>query len=96
VTICKTWLAQQYDILREAGLIKTARNADMSNVKTLDIKPDRLAAQLGMHESFADEIWELVEKYQEKGFMDLLIRAAIMDVAMEMQIGVLATVEDAE
>jgi hypothetical protein len=95
--ICKTWLAQQFEILREAGLIKhPERTAIMSNVSTLGVKPDRLATQLAMHESFSDEVWELIEKYQQQGFMDLLIRAAIMDMAMEMQIGTVATIEGLE
>jgi hypothetical protein len=95
--ICKTWLAQQFDILREAGLIPTtARTAPMSNVSQLGVKMDRLAAQLDMHERFSDEVWELITKYQENGFMDLLIRAAMMDIAMEMQIGTVATIEGIE
>jgi len=92
--ICKTWLAQQFEILREAGLIRTsARTATMTNVSQLGVKMDRLAAQLQMHESFSDEVWALIEKYQENGFMDLLIRAAVTDIAAEMQIGTVATIE---
>ena len=95
--ICKTWLAQQFEILREAGLIRTtARTATMSNVSQLGVKMDRLAAQLDMHERFSDEVWELITKYQEVGFVDLLIRAAMMDIAMEMQIGSVATIEGIE
>jgi len=95
--ICKTWLAQQFDILREAGLIRTnARTATVTNVSQLGVKMDRLADQLDMHERFSDEVWELITKYQEIGFMDLLIRAAMMDIAMEMQIGTVATIEGME
>jgi hypothetical protein len=95
--ICKTWLAQQFEILREAGLIPAiARAAPMSNVTQLDVKMDRLAAQLKMHEDFSDEVWELIAKYQEMGFMDLLIRAAVTDIAAEMQIGTVATIEGME
>jgi hypothetical protein len=95
--ICKKWLAEQFEILREAGLIPAiARAAPMSNVTQLDVKMDRLAAQLKLHEDFSDEVWELIEKYQQQGFMDLLIRAAIMDMAMEMQIGTVATIEGLE
>jgi hypothetical protein len=95
--ICKTWLAQQFEILREAGLIRTtARAAPMSNVTQLDVKMDRLAAQLDMHERFSDEVWELITKYQEMGFMDLLIRAVVTDIAAEMQIGTVATIEGME
>jgi hypothetical protein len=68
----------------------------MSNVSNLGVKMDRLAAQLDMHERFSDEVWELITKYQENGFMDLLIRAAMMDIAMEMQIGTVATIEGIE
>lgn len=68
----------------------------MSNVSNLGVKPDRLAAQLSMHESFSDEVWELITKYQEMGFMDLLIRAAVTDIAAEMQIGTVATIEGME
>jgi hypothetical protein len=93
MTISKTWLAEQFDILREAGLIKTARTAPMGNVTQLDVKMDRLAVQLQMHEQFSDEVWELITKYQENGFMDLLIRAAMTDIAAELQIGPLATIE---
>jgi hypothetical protein len=49
-----------------------------------------------MHESFSDEVWELITKYQEMGFMDLLIRAAVTDIAAEMQIGTVATIEGME
>ena len=95
--ICKKWLAEQFEILREAGLIKhPARTAPMGNVTQLDVKMDRLAVQLQMHEQYSDEVWELIEKYQQQGFMDLLIRAAIMDMAMEMQIGTVATIEGLE
>jgi len=97
MTICKTWLAQQFEILREAGLIQAiARAAPMSNVTQLDVKMDRLAAQLKLHEDFSDEVWALIEKYQEQGFMDLLIRAAVTDIAAEMQIGTVATIEGLE
>ena len=95
--ICKKWLAEQFEILREAGLIKhPARTAPMGNVTQLDVKMDRLAAQLKMHEDFSDEVWELITKYQEMGFMDLLIRAAVTDIAAEMQIGTVATIEGME
>lgn len=97
MTICTTWLAEQYAILREAGLIPSiARAAPMSNVTQLDVKMDRLAAQLKLHEDFSDEVWALIEKYQEQGFMDLLIRAAVTDIAAEMQIGTVATIEGLE
>jgi hypothetical protein len=65
----------------------------MGNVTQLDVKMDRLAVQLQMHEQFSDEVWELITKYQENGFMDLLIRAAMTDIAAELQIGPLATIE---
>jgi hypothetical protein len=95
--ICRKWLAEQFEILREAGLIPTnARAAPMTNVSQLGVKMDRLAAQLQMHEQFSDEVWALIEKYQENGFMDLLIRAAVTDIAAEMQIGTVATIEGME
>jgi hypothetical protein len=95
--ICRKWLAEQYAILIDAGLIKnTARTATVTNVSQLGVKMDRLAAQLDMHERFSDEVWELITKYQEMGFMDLLIRAAVTDIAAEMQIGTVATIEGLE
>ena len=38
----------------------------MTNVTTLNVKPDRLANQLAMHESMMDELRQLLGKYRDQ------------------------------
>lgn len=68
----------------------------MSNVTPLNVKPDRLANQMTLLEQAGEELWQLVEKYQELGLIDPLIRGMFHDVAFELQMGPIAFVEDGD
>lgn len=68
----------------------------MTNVTPLNVKPDRLANQMTLLEQAGEELWQLVEKYQELGLIDPLIRGMFHDVAFELQMGPIAFVEDGD
>lgn len=68
----------------------------MSKVTPLNVKPDRLANQLSLLEQAGEELWQLVEKYQNLGLIDPLIRGMFHDVAFELQMGPVAFVEDGD
>lgn len=67
-----------------------------SNVTQLNVKPDRLAANLALLEQANEEAWELVKKYQELGLIEPLLRGMFHDIAFELQMGPASFIEDGE
>lgn len=63
-------------------------------VTQLNVKPDRLAANLALLEQASDEAWELVKKYQELGLIEPLLRGVFQDVAFELQMGPVAFIDE--
>ncbi|MOA28652.1 hypothetical protein D3C78_1496100 [compost metagenome] len=68
----------------------------MTKIATLNVKPDRLAANLALLEQASDEAWELVKKYQALGLIEPLIRGLFHDIAFELQMGPAAFIEDGD
>lgn len=68
----------------------------MSNVTPLNVKPDRLANQLAMHESMMDELRQVLEKYQDLDLLPVFINDAFAQVGSEASMGPLALILDGD
>ncbi|MDZ4191611.1 MAG: hypothetical protein U1D65_06355 [Pseudomonas sp.] len=68
----------------------------MSNVTPLNVKPDRLANQLAMHESMKDELRQVLEKYRGLDLLPMFINDAFAQVGSEAAMGPLAMILDGD
>jgi len=68
----------------------------MSNVTPLNVKPDRLANQLAMHESMMDELRQVLEKYRDMEMMQIFINDAFAEVSSEASMGPLVMILDGD
>ncbi|MCW1937535.1 hypothetical protein OMD46_16550 [Pseudomonas sp. MDMC_285] len=68
----------------------------MTNVTPLNVKPDRLANQLAMHESMMDELRQVLEKYRDMEMMQIFINDAFAEVSSEASMGPLVMILDGD
>lgn len=68
----------------------------MSNVTPLNVKPDRLANQLAMHESMMDELRQVLEKYRGLDLLPVFINDAFAEVSSEASMGPLVMIIDGD
>lgn len=68
----------------------------MTNVTPLNVKPDRLANQLAMHESMMDELRQVLVKYREQDLMQIFINDAFAEVSSEASMGPLVMILDGD
>lgn len=68
----------------------------MNNVTPLNVKPDRLANQLAMHESMMDELRQVLEKYRDMEMMQIFINDAFAEISSEASMGPLVMILDGD
>lgn len=68
----------------------------MSNVTPLNVKPDRLANQLAMHESMKDELRQVLGKYRDLDLLPVFINDAFAEISSEASMGPLVVVLDGD
>lgn len=66
----------------------------MDKVTQLNVKPDRLAHQLTMHEAMKDELRAVLEKFQGLDLLQAFISDAFAEVGSEANMGPLAAILD--
>lgn len=68
----------------------------MTNVTPLNVKPDRLANQLAMHESMKDELRQVLGKYRELDLLPVFINDAFAEVGSDASMGPLVMIMDGD
>ncbi|WP_061238194.1 hypothetical protein [Ectopseudomonas composti] len=68
----------------------------MTNVTPLNVKPDRLANQLAMHESMMDGLRQVLEKYRDMELMQIFINDAFAEISSEASMGPLVMIMDGD
>lgn len=67
-----------------------------NKVSHLNVKPDRLANQLGLHEAMKGELRTVLEKYQGLDLLPIFISDAFAEVDAEARMGQMAFIVDGD